>query len=100
MDCLKCGACCEEFAMPYAKPETDEERWLIFHAKVIDGWMHFDAKCTKLTAEGRCSCYDHRPKVCKDYQPGCPECLAVVARRRTPDQIEAIKEGGAPPRPN
>ncbi len=95
MDCARCrGACCEEFAMPHAKPQTDEERWLVFHAKVIDGWMHFDCKCTKLTLEGRCSTYKTRPDVCRKYQVGCRECLAVVGRRRTPDEILAIRTGG------
>jgi Fe-S-cluster containining protein len=107
MNCTACrGACCEEFIVPAADvrpPGLDERRWLELHAvatgNILTGReLRFECRCTKLTAEGRCSVYADRPRTCQTYRAGGPDCLEVVRRRRTPEQYAAIREAGDPER--
>lgn len=100
MNCLTCrGACCESFALPLVDirpPSRDALRWVALHGDTEDGWIRFDCRCTALNRGGLCAIYDTRPDVCRDYEPGCPDCYDAVRRRRTPDQYAEIREEGDP----
>lgn len=100
MDCLTCrGACCETFTIPsrdVSPPGGDERRWLELHATANRGpfgvrELTFACRCTALTGEGWCGIYESRPRVCRDYVPGGPDCLAQVRARRTPEQYARIR---------
>lgn len=98
MDCARCrcGACCEEFAVPMGQIKTDEDAWLAHHGTVRDGWLYFECPCKKLTPEGQCSIYETRPNMCRTYPPGSPECLDVVRRRRTAAEYALIRDDSDP----
>lgn len=75
------GACCESFIAPVRYADEDAQRWLSYHGEVVSQGIMLDCKCSKLK-HGRCTIYDSRPKVCRDFQPGSPNCIAAVLRRR------------------
>lgn len=110
--CRSPGSCCKEFMISghYDKDtwEEDIKQKFEFHnlpfvpvrAERHHSWGLDDpvivvASCTKLTPEGRCSIYENRPQLCKNYQPlqdllcceyhgpyptsGCYELTVVVA---------------------
>jgi Fe-S-cluster containining protein len=99
MDCLECrGACCEDFHLTIRVPEgPDAQRWLELHAVHIDSrkpgppQLRFDCRCTALTTDGRCGIYLDRPVQCRLFQPGSPDCLDTVRRRRTRQDYRRIR---------
>jgi Fe-S-cluster containining protein len=44
--------------------------------------VEFEARCTALTKEGRCSIYEERPLTCELYPLGGQPCLETIKRRR------------------
>ncbi len=56
----------------------------IFNEKLADlikgaidvggGRVHLSHKCQKLGEDGRCTIYENRPKICRDYVCKKPEC--------------------------
>ena len=95
MNCLECrGACCEQLILPAPSPfgETaDSFDFLAARGDVLKESVILDCRCPHLEPDGRCSCYDVRPRFCRDYKAGGPACLAAVRRRRTPEQLRRIK---------
>ena len=96
MNCRVCGgACCEGFKLQMdlaavQSPDPDFARFLSFrHAPGVIN-VHLDIPCDKLCA-GKCTIYADRPKVCHDFEVGGPACLHVLSMRRSPEQIEKIK---------
>jgi Fe-S-cluster containining protein len=79
-------------------PDGDAVRWLALHATPTPGYLEFECRCTKLTADGRCGIYEDRPLVCKVFAPGGADCLDTVRRRRTPEQYLRIRDAGDPER--
>jgi Fe-S-cluster containining protein len=80
--CAGCDHCCRYVAIgiptPRSKRDFDNIRWYILHQNVSvmadwEGqWMvQFDTPCEWLV-EGRCTHYEFRPDVCRDYDPA--EC--------------------------
>lgn len=83
--CEECrGACCESFCLPAKAVPTDAQRWLALHGTLVEGGtrVEFEARCTKLTAGGRCSIYETRPVTCAIYAVGGEACLETIRRRR------------------
>ena len=82
-DCQACGACCAYDAdWPRFSLESDEEIAAIPEAMVAanESGMRFEeGRCTalkgKLGCHVACTIYPVRPLVCRDCQPGDPECL-------------------------
>ena len=77
--CEGCDHCCRYVAIqiptPRSKIDFDNIRWYILHKNVSvlvtwDGdWMvQFDTPCEWLV-DGRCTHYEFRPQVCRDYDP-------------------------------
>jgi Fe-S-cluster containining protein len=81
-------------------PSGDAMRWVALHGIQIESAhrvdIEFECACTKLTAEGRCSIYDDRPLVCRDFRPGCNDCLEYVRKRRTPEDYARIRDASDP----
>lgn len=78
--CIKCGSmCCTYFCMeieaPRSKRDFEEIRWYVCHenTKVYrdEGQWHLlvENRCRYLDEEGKCRIYDHRPTVCREYDP-------------------------------
>jgi len=101
VNCEACrGACCESFYIPIADvrlPSNDARRWFELHGRASDGQLEIEARCTALTREGRCAIYKDRPDMCWMFEPGGPDCLDTVRRRRTPDQYAVIRGPEDPP---
>lgn len=82
--CDQCSAlCCRYFAMQLDTPEDaadfDSIKWYLLHQDawiwVDDGdwYLQVDRPCRFLGADSRCTIYDTRPQICRDY--GLPEKL-------------------------
>lgn len=76
--CLHCGAkCCRYFALPIDDPTTWKEfeyiRWYLLHERATafteDGtwYLLVHTRCRHLDDDDRCSRYETRPQVCRDY---------------------------------
>ncbi|MCK9275022.1 MAG: YkgJ family cysteine cluster protein [Syntrophales bacterium] len=100
--CLRCGKCCFVDLTAYAR-ESDFERWRSEHRQDI---LHIienrhllwagdrlistrtgmsPQTCPFLEREGghwRCSIYETRPLVCREYQPGTSELCPQYHRGR------------------
>lgn len=98
MNCLECrGACCETFELPTrALTNDDASRWFALHGTEVGRSLVFECRCTKLSAEGRCTIYEQRPGVCRKYEAGGPDCLRTVKARRTSEQYRLIREAQDP----
>ena len=79
-DCLcnYCGAkCCKYFALPIEVPDdwSDFEfmRWYLLHERATvfvedDSWyLLVHNRCTRLGEDNRCTEYETRPDICRDY---------------------------------
>lgn len=94
--CQACGACCATSAeWPRFSLESEEEIARIPAAHVDDaaGRMRsVDDRCTALAgAVGTftaCTVYAVRPLVCRECQPGDPECLMARARWGLPTAVD------------
>lgn len=76
--CEHCtGVCCKYVALPLDSPENkrdfDDIRWYLLHSGVTifveegDWYLQFQAKCKQLMPDNRCSIYETRPKICREY---------------------------------
>lgn len=93
--CKLCrGACCESIVLPLP-PDPDHAAWLLKHGSggPWPGTVALECRCRALV-DGKCSVYDSRPQVCRDYQPGSDPCRAAVIARRLgkADRILALLE--------
>ncbi len=72
-ECLHCGACCTLNVEVYQSDKVPED----MTEKTEDGtiWMKRpDGHCIAREA-GRCSIYEIRPNVCKEFEAGGNRCL-------------------------
>jgi len=76
--CSICGGkCCKYYTVLLEDPEDaedfDELRWFLAHGSnyiyIDDGEWHLnvEARCKFLQDDGRCSMYEYRPQVCRDF---------------------------------
>jgi Fe-S-cluster containining protein len=87
-DCQTCGACCAtDASWPRFSVESDAELDRIPAALVDDSLGRMRCvgdRCAALSGEiGKktgCTIYAIRPIVCRDCQPGDPECLIARAK--------------------
>ena len=84
LDCLSCGACCRE---AYHTVEVSRrDPFVRLHRELTheqDGRLHVrrsGPRCICLGDDSRCAHYDDRPKTCRDFLRGGPNC--VEARQR------------------
>lgn len=101
MNCAICrGACCESLTVGLDLTDLppDARRWVRLHAVgAKDAQVTFAARCTELSAEGRCQIYAERPQLCVAFEIGGHDCLATVRRLRTPAQYQQIRDADDPP---
>lgn len=92
--CAVCrGACCEDFQLPGSmRPlSRDARNWLELHGeRLADGALRFECRCRALSASGRCTVYDQRPAVCRQFAVGGHLCLATISRRRSSRDAELV----------
>ncbi len=98
-DCNSCrdpGACCRSFHVDIDVPEFMTAEALRVHLRAglrpttgsqafevlpydpiqpstkgkKEGTVHWDYSCPKLGEDGRCTIYETRPKICRDYEAG------------------------------
>ena len=84
VDCLTCGACCRE---AYHTVEVGaRDPFVRAHPELLhrtDGRLQVirnGPRCACLGPDLRCSVYADRPRTCRDFERGGPNC--VDARRR------------------
>ena len=77
--CFHCPAkCCRYFALPIDRPtegaDFDQIRWFLLHENAViftenDEWfLLVFAKCRNLGDDCRCTGYETRPAICRDYR--------------------------------
>ena len=112
--CRRCGKCCLADFIAYAAPE-DQQRWrdegrqdiLAMIEREHAVWMgdhlvstedgHYLHGCPFLEWEGdhcRCTIYETRPQICRNYQPGSSEICSQFKsyRNSTAHEIRIGKE--------
>ena len=93
--CFGCGACCSHFRVSFYHGELDTQPGGIVPAELAAPVTPFRAcmkgteagqgRCIALGADGRCSIYEKRPSVCREFpvfmEDGRmnPECLRLRA---------------------
>lgn len=105
MDCDCCGACCRTFpifvseADAELEPRIRDEGYLLPEHLRQDDWVYklfplpFHERCAFLGPDSRCTIHATRPRVCRDFHPGDPQCQEARARVGLPP-LEAAN--GAP----
>ncbi len=109
--CDYCSAkCCRYFALSIEKPTNREAfdylRWYLMHERaavfVEDGawYLLVHTPCKNLQADNRCSIYEKRPRICRQYSTTkCEYEDSWVYEQyfETPEQIEEYAEAVLPP---
>ena len=79
------GACCEGMAIDPALLglPADVLRWWRLHGQgsKLGGGTYLPCKCN-LLVDGKCTNYDGRPQLCREWNVGCRECRQTVRERR------------------
>jgi Fe-S-cluster containining protein len=83
--CKLCrGACCESFLWP-ATGNAKFDEYALARGHAVPGciaeWNHV---CEKLK-DGKCSIYEKRPQVCREYLPGSVACKLAIELHRGND---------------
>lgn len=78
-ECENCNMCCKhvifELQKPANKEDYDEIIWFLSHKGIkvyIDeegGWNAEARNECKYLKDGKCSIYNERPQICRDYDP-------------------------------
>ncbi len=93
--CAGCGACCRHFRVSFYHGELDTQpggcvpaeltTWITPFRACMKGTEAGAGRCVALQDDGRCSIYEHRPSVCREFpvfmEDGSmnPECLRLRA---------------------
>ena len=110
--CRYCAAkCCRYFALPIDTPTAWKDfeyiRWYLLHEKATvfieeDSWyLLVHTVCKHLGADNLCTCYETRPRICREYTTNkCEyEDLWVYDHYfETPEQVEEYAEAVLGPR--
>ena len=105
LDCQACGACCVTAGEVCVQPSDATPRHLTRSVRGAMGFASWEADeglrrmaraendaCVSLRKSGdtwRCSIYDRRPAVCREFLPGAADCLAARAALATRDRTPA-----------
>lgn len=79
--CEHCAAaCCRYLALPMDKPASARDyndlRWYLMHEGVTvfveegEWFVQFQTRCRNLGADNRCTIYETRPGICREYEHG------------------------------
>ncbi len=101
--CAKCGGkCCKYFCFEIDEPTDYEEfediRWYILHKGATvhldegDWYISIENRCKALDKENRCTIYDERPLICRQYtEDDCDHTMGdygYTAEFKTPEDVE------------
>ena len=66
-DCGNCCDCCQSINIHTDQMSEDIKRWIELHNLEVNGeYVKFNIPCSKLI-DNKCSIYEERPNVCRDY---------------------------------
>lgn len=75
--CFKCGgSCCIGLVI---SPTPESLSWYAMHGEVEGDRVFLECECKHLKL-GKCSIYEDRPQMCKDYEVGSEACRNAVKR--------------------
>ena len=87
---------------PEDRKDFDDIRWYLLHDGVSvfledgDWYIQIDNRCKALTAEGLCSVYEGRPRICRGYKDGDCEFAEPDGEHevllRTPEECTAYAD--------
>lgn len=94
--CIGCGVCCRHFRVSFYHGELDSQPGGYVPADMASSVTPFRAcmkgtesgggRCIAFQADGRCSIYEQRPSVCREFPVFMtdgtmnPECISLRAR--------------------
>jgi Fe-S-cluster containining protein len=95
--------CCRYTAIEIPAPTTLEEvdncRWYLLHRNVClfvdrtSKWfLEFRSVCEALGPDGRCQCYETRPRVCREYAEH-PDTVCEYHADRPPHLLRFVDAG-------
>lgn len=96
------GACCRYVSVhidtPNSLDDFDEVKWFVSHRNIVvykdceDDWLvEFNTRCKFLNKNNRCTDYENRTDVCRDYGPDdCTKTSTADAKIvfRKPSDVE------------
>ena len=107
--CIKPGACCHDFALNgrdgglyfnEGNWQVEAEEKMAFYGMPFKplrvdpmfqdahpGLVSLRFTCPKVTPEGRCSIYETRPQLCRDYAAGSDKLCVMYVEPVTEDQL-------------
>lgn len=89
--CDQCGACCRTFCVRVSERDAEREPRIRNESIELQPWIQtrtwkyqifplpFHTGCCFLKPDNRCSVYETRPELCRDFQPGSDACQ--IARK-------------------
>jgi Fe-S-cluster containining protein len=83
--CAGCGVCCHLLVELQEGDDDVPRELLVEHSGVVCMEQHGDGACVALDpVTRRCTIYDRRPQVCRQFERGSDLCRQVLSRRRPP----------------
>ncbi len=86
------GACCRFIVVRIGVLTPDQREWASLRGTVdAGGNWRVKARCAALGADGRCTIYERRPGVCREYEVGGQQCQAArkaAAEERNSEEAE------------
>ena len=87
--CVICRVACCEGMWVSLTCDTWTDEWMATRGEVRGSMVYVAARCKHLV-DGRCSIYEDRPQVCRNYARGCDSCRETVARLRPAQAAEIL----------
>ena len=96
-ECLQCGDCCHTYAIFASVDDAEREPRIKEECIRLKRWLEtpefayrlyplpFHNACCFLGENNLCTIYATRPQVCRDFKPGCGDCVRsreIAARER------------------
>lgn len=100
--CDRCNAiCCRHVAIEIDRPTTKREYenviWYLLHEGVSvfveddrRWFVEFSTPCSALSPQGRCTRYDERPQICRNY--AAADCVRNAPRYRPVHEFRTADE--------
>ena len=87
--CDGCGACCKGWLVDVSPCSDNVPEELVKASRALGHCMRMrDDACIALK-NNRCSIYENRPKVCRDFERGSKRCLDKLREARNAQPSEA-----------
>jgi len=107
MECDGCGACCRTLPIFVSEADAEQEPRIRSEASRLSGhlceddWAYklhplpFHERCVFLGLDSLCAIYPTRPRVCRDFPAGDPQCQEARGRIGLPP-LEAAGAAASP----